>query len=112
MLLYLKSQQKTKGYTVTQVNTFPLGVQAVGIVSEFIVAFMIDRYNLRILAGVGLCVVQAICCIVLLIPSMTTAGIMTALYLAASAYGVNPLLYGWSSVIAARGGDDAVRSVV
>jgi ACS family pantothenate transporter-like MFS transporter len=43
---------------------------------------------------------------------MTVAGNLGALYIAATAYGINPLLYGWPSIITVRGGDDAARSVI
>ncbi|VUC20091.1 unnamed protein product [Clonostachys rosea] len=112
MLLYLKFHQKNYGYSQTNVNTFPLGVQAIGIVSEFAVAYAIDHFNQWLAAGITLCGIQIVCSIVLLIPGTGAAGNLTALYLASTAYGINPLLYGWPSVILARDGDDAARSVI
>lgn len=112
MLLYLKSLQKAEGYSQAQINTLPLGIQALGIVVEFFTAAIIDRFNMRIVTGLSLCVIQVVCTVVLLIPNMSIAGNLTAYYLAATSNGINPLLYGWSSVIAARGGDDAARSVI
>ncbi|CAH0024440.1 unnamed protein product [Clonostachys rhizophaga] len=112
MLLYLKNRKDIDGYTQEQVNTMPLGIQAIGIVAEFAAAAAIDRFNLRLSTGFALLVIQLICTIVLLVPQMTVAGNLSALYIAATAYGINPLLYGWPSVITARGGDDAARSVI
>lgn len=112
MLLYLKNRKDIDGYTQEQVNTMPLGVQAIGIVAEFTAAAAIDRFNLRLSTGFALLIIQLICTIVLLVPHMTVSGNLGALYIAATAYGINPLLYGWPSVITARGGDDAARSVI
>lgn len=112
MLLYLKSRRKIDGYTQTQINTMPLGVQAVGIVSEFAAASAIDYFDLKMTTGFVLLAIQTISSVILLVPGMAVAGNLAALYLAATAYGINPLLYGWPSIIAARGGDDAARSVI
>ncbi|KAK7972675.1 Pantothenate transporter liz1 [Apiospora saccharicola] len=113
MLLYLKNQQKVRHYTQAQVNTLPLGVQALGIVAELGASLVIDRFpRHRVSVGLTLCGLQAVSAIVLLIPTMTLAGHFAAFYLAATAYSINPLLYGWINVIVARGGDDAARSVV
>lgn len=111
MLLYLKSYQKTVGYTQAEINTFPLGIHAIAIATEFSIAILVDRFGQRILSGLLLCAVQAVASIILLIPNMSISGNLTALYLAATAYGINPLLYGWPSNIAAKTGDDVVRSV-
>ena len=112
MLLYLKARQHVDGWSQTQINVLPLGTQVFGIIVEIIAAAVIDRSNKRLATGLTLCVVQIICTVVLLIPQMSVAGSLTALYLSSSSNGINPLLYGWSSVIASRSGDDAARSVV
>ncbi|KAM0226574.1 hypothetical protein ACHAPQ_009586 [Fusarium lateritium] len=111
MLLYLKFRKDIDGFTQSEVNTLPIPTHAVGIVAELSVSFFMDRYNRRISLGFLLCLIQVACTIVLLIPGMSVAGNLTALYLSASAYGINPLLYGWSSNILARTADDAARSV-
>ncbi|KAK2477439.1 hypothetical protein H9L39_09927 [Fusarium oxysporum f. sp. albedinis] len=111
MLLYLKFRKDIDGFTQSEVNTLPIPTHAVGIVAELSVSFFMDRYNQRMSLGYLLCSIQIICSIVLLIPGMSVAGNLTALYLSASAYGINPLLYGWSSNILARTADDAARSV-
>ncbi|KAH7168382.1 major facilitator superfamily domain-containing protein [Fusarium sp. MPI-SDFR-AT-0072] len=111
MLLYLKFRKDIDGFTQSEVNTLPIPTHAVGIVAELSVSFFMDRYNRRMSLGFLLCSIQIICSIVLLIPGMSVAGNLTALYLSASAYGINPLLYGWSSNILARTADDAARSV-
>ncbi|SCN83708.1 related to transmembrane transporter Liz1p [Fusarium fujikuroi] len=111
MLLYLKFRKDIDGFTQSEVNTLPIPTHAVGIVAELSVSFFMDRYNRRMSLGFLLCSIQIICSIVLLVPGMSVAGNLTALYLSASAYGINPLLYGWSSNILARTADDAARSV-
>ncbi|KAF5593640.1 transmembrane transporter Liz1p [Fusarium pseudocircinatum] len=111
MLLYLKFRKDIDGFTQSEVNTLPIPTHAVGIVAELSVSFFMDRYNRRMSLGFLLCSIQIICSIVLLIPGTSVAGNLTALYLSASAYGINPLLYGWSSNILARTADDAARSV-
>lgn len=111
MLLYLKFRKDIDGFTQSEVNTLPIPTHAVGIIAELSVSFFMDRYNRRLSLGFILCTIQIICSIVLLIPNMTVAGNLTALYLSASAYGINPLLYGWASNILARTADDAARSV-
>jgi ACS family pantothenate transporter-like MFS transporter len=111
MLLYLKFRKDIDGFSQSEVNTLPIPTHAVGIVAELSVSFFMDRYNRRLSLGFILCAIQIVCSIVLLIPNMTVAGNLTALYLSASAYGINPLLYGWASNILARTADDAARSV-
>ncbi|XEV04441.1 hypothetical protein FSHL1_009728 [Fusarium sambucinum] len=111
MLLYLKYRKDIDGFTQTEVNTIPIPTHAVGIVAEFSISFVFDRYNQRMSLGFILCIIQIVCSIVLLIPNMSVPGNLTALYLSASAYGIAPLTYGWASNILARTADDAARSV-
>ncbi|GKU11742.1 unnamed protein product [Fusarium langsethiae] len=111
MLLYLKFRKDTDGFTQSEVNTLPIPTHAVGIVAELSISFVFDRYNQRMSLGFVLCFIQIVCSIILLIPNMTVAGNLTALYLSASAYGIAPLSYGWASNILARTADDAARSV-
>lgn len=57
-------------------------------------------------------VLQLLVAILLLFPNLPTAGTFFAFYLSGTSYIVNPILYGWASVICQRGGDDATRSVI
>lgn len=111
MLLYLKFRKDIDGFTQSEVNTLPIPTHAVGIVAELSVSFFMDRYNRRMSLGFILCLIQIVCGVILLIPSISVAGTLTVLYLSASSYGINPLLYGWASNILARTADDAARSV-
>ncbi|KAM0272840.1 hypothetical protein ACHAQH_008576 [Verticillium albo-atrum] len=112
MLLFMKSHQKSDGFTQSQVNTYPIPTHAIGIVAELGSSVIIDRYSRRVSIGLSICLIQVACSIVLLIPNMSLAGNLTAFYLSSTSYGINPLLYSWSSNIAARTADDAARSVI
>lgn len=112
MLLYLKYRKDIDGFSQSQVNTLPIATHAIGIVAELSSSLAIDRYNQRITIGFTLCAIQIICSIVLLVPNMSVPGNLTVFYLSSTSYGINPLLYSWSSNIAARTADDAARSVI
>ncbi|KAI1864334.1 uncharacterized protein JN550_008891 [Neoarthrinium moseri] len=109
-LLWLKYQQKH--FTQAQINTYPLGVQAVGIVSNFLAAVHIDATGRRVPMGVLACIFQLISAIILLIPNPPFAATFFAYYLSGTSYMVNPVSYGWANIICQRGGDDAVRSII
>jgi MFS transporter, ACS family, pantothenate transporter len=112
MLLYLKAHQADTGFTQSQINTYPIPTHAIGIVAEFGASIAIDRYNRRLSLGYFFCAIQIACSIVLLVPNMSMGGHLAALYLSSTSYGINPLLYSWSNIIAARTADDAARSVI
>lgn len=109
-LLWMKSN--IEQFPPHATTTYPLGIQAVSIVSNIGAGYVIDITNQRIpmvaLAGI----LQLIVAILLLIPSLPTAGVFFAFYLSGTSYIVNPIMYGWASVICQRGGDDASRSVI
>ncbi|KAH8646126.1 pantothenate transporter liz1 [Xylariales sp. PMI_506] len=111
-LLWLKYQSKLGFFTQAQVNTFPLGIQAVGIVSNLMAAVYIDATGKRIPMGILACGLQLISAIILIIPDVPFSATMFAFYCAGTSYIVNPLLFGWANVICQRGGDDALRSVI
>ncbi|KAF4984707.1 hypothetical protein FZEAL_148 [Fusarium zealandicum] len=108
-LLWLKHHSTS--FTQTQINTYPLGVQAVGIVANMLAAWHMDATSQRVPMAIVACVLQAIVGAMLLVPSLPFAGTFFAFYLAGTAYMVNPLIFGWANVILQRTGDDAVRSV-
>lgn len=112
MLLYLKYRKDIDGFSQSQVNTLPIATHAIGIVAELSSSLAIDRYSQRLTIGFTLCAIQIICSIVLLVPNMSVPGNLTVLYLSSTSYGINPLLYSWSSNIVARTADDAARSVI
>lgn len=112
MLLYMKAHQKSNGFTQAQVNTYPIPTHAVGIIAEAASSIAIDRYGLRMSVGFALCLIQIACSVVLIIPNMSLPGNIAAFYLSSTSYGINPLLYSWSSNIVALTADDAARSVI
>ncbi|KAF4542781.1 Pantothenate transporter, partial [Lasiodiplodia theobromae] len=109
-LLWLKSH--SSHYTSAQITTYPLGVQAVAIVSNILAALYIDATQRRAPVGFAACFFQLITTILLLIRSTPAAGVFFAFYLAGTSYMVNPLLFGWANVILKRSGDEAARSVL
>ena len=112
MLLFMKFHQASDGYTQAQVNTYPIPTHAIGIVTELASSVAIDRYGRRVSIGFILCAIQVVCSIVLLIPDMSRAGNLAALYISSTSYGISPLMYSWSSNIVALTADDAARSVI
>ena len=111
-MLWIKHYSKLGHFTQAQVNTYPLGIQAMGITSNMLAAIFIDATGRRVPMGILACTFQLISTIILFIPNMAWGATMFAFYLAGTAYIVNPLLFGWANVICQRGGDDARRSVI
>jgi ACS family pantothenate transporter-like MFS transporter len=109
-LLWMKSH--VKDFPPRATTTYPLGVQAVSIVSNIGAGFVIDTTNRRIPMVIVAGCTQLLVAVLLLIPSLPTAGVFFAFYLSGTSYIVNPVMYGWASVICQRTGDDATRSVI
>ncbi|KAH8898438.1 major facilitator superfamily transporter [Thozetella sp. PMI_491] len=109
-LLWLKYHKSV--FTQAQINTYPLGIQAVGIVSNLLAAVYIDGTGRRVPMGVLACGLQLISAVILLVPNVSFAATMFAYYNAGTSYIINPLLFGWANIICQRGGDDALRSVI
>lgn len=109
-LLWMKANKSH--FSQSQINTYPLGIQAVGMVSNFLAAVEIDRTGKRVPMGVLAALLQLISSIMLLVPSLPFAGTFFAFYLAGTSYIVNPVSYGWANIVLQRSGDDAVRSVI
>ncbi|KAG8157547.1 hypothetical protein KVR01_012589 [Diaporthe batatas] len=108
-LIWLKYQ--SSHFSQSQINTYPLGVQAVGIASNMLAAWHMDATGTRVPMAVLAVMLQLVCAIMLLVPTLPFAGTFFAFYLSGTAYMVNPLIFGWASIILQRTGDDAVRSV-
>jgi ACS family pantothenate transporter-like MFS transporter len=109
-LLWLKYEKLH--FTQAQITTYPLGIQAVGIVSNIMAALYIDATGRRVPMGLLACGLQLISAIILIVPGVGFAATMFAFYCAGTSYIVNPLLFGWANIILQRGGDDALRSVI
>lgn len=109
-LLWMKSHiEQFPTYATT---TYPLGIQAVSIVSNIGAGYVIDVTNRRVPMVIVAGSLQLIVVILLLNPNLPTAGVFFGFYLAGTSYIVNPVLYGWASIICQRSGDDASRSVI
>jgi ACS family pantothenate transporter-like MFS transporter len=109
-LLWMKNH--SKDFPPRATTMYPLGVQAVSIVSNIGAGFVIDSTNRRIPMVIVAGCLQLIVAVLLLIPNLPTAGVFFAFYLSGTSYIVNPVIYGWASVICQRTGDDAARSVI
>ncbi|KAJ0285618.1 hypothetical protein Brms1b_004208 [Colletotrichum noveboracense] len=99
-------------YTSSQITTYPLGVQAVAIVSNIGAAIYMDSTGHRLPIGFLACGLQLISAVLILIPTIPDAATFFAYYLAGTSYMVNPLLFGWANIILKRSGDEAARSVL
>jgi MFS family permease len=109
-LLWLKHNKKR--FTQSQINTYPLGIQAVAIISQILAGIFIDRTGHRLPMVIFAAAMQLVTASLLLVRNLPDAGIFTAHYLSGTSFIVNPLMYGWASTILQRSGDDAVRSVI
>lgn len=94
------------------VTTYPLGIQAVAIVSMILAGFYMDKTKRNVEVGIVTGLLQLISGAMLVVPSLPTGGTFFAFYLSGTSFMVNPLLYGWGGVIARRGGDDAARAII
>lgn len=93
------------------INLYPLGVQAVAIVANLVVAWHMDYSGKRV-PMVGLVILlQVVVGSMLIVKSLSFVGTFFAFYLAGTAYAVNPLIFGWANIILQRTGDDAMRSI-
>ncbi|KAH3912892.1 hypothetical protein HBH56_108850 [Parastagonospora nodorum] len=110
LLLWLKYNKRR--FSQTAINTYPLGIQAVAIVSQIVAGAYIDHTNHRLPAVLFAAAMQVITASLLLVRDMSDAGIFVAHYLSGTSFIVNPVMYGWASNICQKTGDDAVRAVV
>ncbi|KAK0386059.1 hypothetical protein NLU13_5896 [Sarocladium strictum] len=110
-LLYLK-HYKGQPFTQDNITTYPLGIQAVGAVSELLVAWFLDFTGQRILTGVILAGIQIVAAAILLVPNVSYGAAFFAFYASGTAYAIQPLLYGWANVICIRYADDAKRGII
>jgi ACS family pantothenate transporter-like MFS transporter len=110
LLLWLKHNKAR--FSQTAINTYPLGIQAVAIVSQIFAGFFIDQTGHRMPMVLFAAAMQLITASLLLVRNMSDGGIFTAHYLSGTSFIVNPVMYGWASTICQKTGDDAARSVV
>jgi MFS transporter, ACS family, pantothenate transporter len=99
-------------FAKANITTYPLGIQAVAIVTNLCAAVYIDATDRRVPIGILAGVLQLISACLLLDPNLSVAGTFFAYYNAGTSYMINPLLFGWANVICQRGGDEALRSMI
>ena len=106
-LLWLKYHKAT--FSQTQINTYPIGVQAVGIVANMLAAWHMDATGQRVPMAILACLLQVVVGSMLLVKSLSFAGTFFAFYLAGTAYMVNPLIFGWANIILQRSAERSHR---
>lgn len=109
-LLWLKHNKSR--FSQTAINTYPLGVQAVAVVSQILSGIFIDHTGHRMPMVIFAGAAQLVTASLLLVRNMSDSGIFVAHYLSGTSFIVNPVMYGWATTICQRTGDDAARSVV
>jgi len=109
-LLWLKYNKKR--FSQSAINTYPLGIQAVAIVSQILAGIFIDHTGHRLPMVIFAGVMQLVTASLLLVRNLSDAGVFAAHYISGTSFIVNPVMYGWATVICQRAGDDAVRSVI
>ncbi|KAE8354145.1 major facilitator superfamily domain-containing protein [Aspergillus coremiiformis] len=111
LALYMKSHPTNK-YTVTQLNNYPTGVPAVGIVSTLFWATLTDfmggkRYLVGFFIGITGIVTSAL----VLAQFSSTATVFGAYYWAGAVYACQATFFAWCNDVM-RYQDDRLRSVV
>lgn len=109
-LLWLKYHAKR--FSQSAINTYPLGTQAVAIVSQIGAGIFIDRTGHRIPMVILSASLQLVTAALLLVRNLSDAGTFTAYYLSGTSFIVNPIMYGWANAVCQRTGDDAARSII
>jgi ACS family pantothenate transporter-like MFS transporter len=99
-------------FSQSAINLYPLGIQAVAIVSQIGSGYFIDHTGQRMPMVLFAGAMQLVTASLLLTRNMSDAGIFVAHFLSGTSFIVNPVMHGWASVICQRTGDDAVRSLV
>jgi len=108
MLLWMKA---TKRFTLSQNNTYPLGITAVGMFCTLLTAIAIDASRKHMPWGILACALQLVACIILIIPKLADGAILAGYYLAGTAYMIQPVCFTWANKILLKTGDDAARAV-
>ncbi|KAH8422454.1 putative MFS pantothenate transporter [Aspergillus melleus] len=111
LALYLKSHP-TNTYTVSQLNTYPTGVPAVGIISTLFWATLTDiLQGKRYLVGYFIGITGTVTSALILARFNDTATVMGAYYWAGAVYACQATFFAWCND-AMRGQDARQRSVV
>lgn len=111
LALYMKSHP-SRTYSVAQLNNYPTGVPAVGIVSTLFWATLTDFLaGKRYLVGYFIAVVGVVTSAMLLARRDDTAVVFGAYYLAGTVYACQATFFAWAND-ALRFQEDALRAVV
>ncbi|TVY85406.1 Pantothenate transporter liz1 [Lachnellula suecica] len=109
LALYMKS---TKNYTVSQLNNYPTGVPAVGIISTLFWATLTDFLGgKRYLVGYWIGITGIVTSAMILSPHASVASIFGAYYWAGSVYACQATFFAWAND-AMRYEEDSLRAVV
>ncbi|KAG9650181.1 MFS general substrate transporter, partial [Aureobasidium melanogenum] len=110
LALYMKAHPGK--YTVSQLNNYPTGVPAVGIVSTIFWATLTDFLGgKRYLVGYWIGITGIITSAMILAPSATTASTFAAYYWAGSVYACQATFFAWAND-ALRYEEDILRAIV
>lgn len=109
-LIWMK--KNASQFSTYAITTYPVGVQAVAIFANIGAGYYIDMTDTRLPMGFLAVFLQLVTSIILVIPNIPTGATFFAYYNSGTSYIVNPLSYGWASVILRRDGDDVSRAVV
>ncbi|OCL12252.1 MFS general substrate transporter [Glonium stellatum] len=111
LALYMKAHPTHK-YTVSQLNNYPTGVPAVGIVSTLSWATLTDFMGgKRYLVGYWIGITGIITSAMILAPGSTTAVHFAAYYWAGSVYACQATFFAWANDVL-RHEEDSLRAVV
>lgn len=111
LALYMKASPAEK-YTVYQLNNYPTGVPAVGIVSTLFWATLTDYLGgKRYLVGYWIAITGIVTSAIILAPSTPVAGHFGAYYWAGSVYACQATFFAWAND-AMRYEEDSLRSIV
>lgn len=111
LALYMKANPERK-YTVYQLNNYPTGVPAVGIVSTLFWATLTDYLGgKRYLVGYWIAITGIVTSAIILAPSTSVAGHFAAYYWAGSVYACQATFFAWAND-ALRYEEDSLRSIV
>lgn len=111
--LYMKAQNTatTKKYTVAQLNNYPSGVPAIGIVSTLVWATLTDFWGgRRYLVGLFIGVIGVVTSIMILAKPGSPAVVFSAYYIAGSVYACQATFFAWAND-SMRYDDHLLRSI-
>jgi ACS family pantothenate transporter-like MFS transporter len=111
LALYMQAHPTIK-YTVSQMNTYPTGVPAVGIVSTLFWATLTDFVGgKRYLVGYWIGITGVATAAMILVPDRSNATVFAAYYWAGTVYACQATFFAWANDVL-RYKDDALRGVI